>query len=100
MVLRHRNRARRPRVELAARDDRDRVPRPVPPAPERDDRRLGAAAPPPWPDGRDEGRRGITGRPVARGGDTTGGGAPDLARRLGSRGPRGWLRRRGPQPGP
>ena len=36
----------RARAELAARDDRDRVPRPLPPAPERDDRRRGAAAPP------------------------------------------------------
>ena len=43
-VLRGRAPDRR-RAQLAARDDRGRLPRALPPAPERDHRRLGAAAP-------------------------------------------------------
>ena len=99
-LVRGRRRARRRRAQLAARDDRDRVPRPLPPAAERDDLGLGAAAPADRADAGDASGARAPRRPPVRVADPPRDRAAGLARRVVRRPPRRGLRRRRARPVP
>ena len=86
------------RAELAARDDRGRLPRPLPPAAERDHLRLGAAAPDPRAHAGDARGDRRARRPPVRVPHAADRRAAGVARRLVRRPPRRRLRRRAPQP--